>query len=138
MSRLAALALLLLPAVLGFFAGGFREPQRLLAGIAVWLLVAGLAVAAPRPFPRSRPALLALGGLAALLVLTVASFAWAPLLGPAYGDAQRLALYLGALFTATRPVAPARRRAARRARARRRHLPRRRRGACRSACCRGW
>ena len=72
-----------------------------MAGIAVWLLVAGLAVAAPRPFPRGRPALLALGGLAGLLVLTVASFAWAPLLGPAYGDAQRLALYLGTLLAAT-------------------------------------
>ncbi len=101
MSRLAALALLLLPTVLGFFAGGFREPQRLLAGIAVWLLVAGLAVAAPRPFPRGRPALLALGGLTGLLILTIASFAWAPLLAPAYGDAQRLALYLGALLAAT-------------------------------------
>ena len=106
MSRVAALALLLLPAVLGFSAGGFREPQRLLAGIAVWLLVAGLAVAAPRPLPRGRPALLALGGLAGLLVLTLASFAWAPLLGPAYGDAQRLALYLGTLLAATLLLRP--------------------------------
>ena len=90
----------------GSSAGGFREPQRLLAGIAVWLLVAGLAVAAPRPLPRGRPALLALGGLSALLVLTLASLAWAPLLGPAYGDAQRLALYLGTLLAATLLLRP--------------------------------
>src|SRR5918994_177806 len=95
--RTPAVGLLLLPTVLAFFASGFREPPRLVAGTAVWLLVAALAVAAPAPLPRRRAARLALGGLAALLTLTLASLAWAPLLGAAYGDAQRLALYLGVL-----------------------------------------
>ena len=106
MSRTAAAGLLLLPTFLAFFAGGFREPPRLVAGIAVWLLVAALAVAAPAPLPRALAARLALGGLAALLALTLASLAWAPLLGPAYGDAQRLALYLGVLVAAVALLRP--------------------------------
>jgi hypothetical protein len=85
--------------VLAFLSGGFFDQPRLVAAICAWVLVAAAAVAAERPLPRSLPGRLALGGLAALTVLTVASIAWAPLAGAAQDDAQRVLLYLGA-FTA--------------------------------------
>ena len=90
----AAAALLALPVALAFFHGGYDADARLAGGIAAWLLVAAAALAAPRP---GRPALAAIAGLALLLALTVASLAWAPLHAVAYADAQRVALYLGAL-----------------------------------------
>ena len=93
----AAVALLGLPVVLAFFHGGYDADARLAGGIAAWLLVAVAAVAAPSPFPRGAPARAAVAGLALLLALTVASLAWAPLHAVAYADAQRVALYLGAL-----------------------------------------
>src|SRR4051812_24511455 len=92
----AAAALLAAPTVLAFFHGGYDGEARLIAGVAVWLLAAVAAVAAPRPLPRTRVAWIALAGLAGLLAMTIASLAWAPLHAPAYADAQRLALYLGA------------------------------------------
>ena len=111
----AAGALLALPVVLAFFHGGYDPDARLAAGIAAWLLAAVGAVAAPDPLPRGGPARLALAGLAALFALTVASLAWAPLAAVAYADAQRVALYLGAMVAgvallrceASRAVVPA-------------------------------
>jgi hypothetical protein len=91
----AAAALLALPVVLAFFHGGYDADARLAGGIAAWLLAAVAALAGP--LPRSRPALVALGGLALLSALTLASLAWAPLGAVTYADAQRVALYLGAL-----------------------------------------
>src|SRR5688500_11249868 len=93
----AAGALLALPVALAFFHGGYDPDARLAGGIAAWLLAAVAAVAAPDPLPRGAPARLALGGVAGLLALTLASLAWAPLAAVAYADAQRIALYLGAL-----------------------------------------
>jgi O-antigen ligase/polysaccharide polymerase Wzy-like membrane protein len=92
----AAAALLATPTVLAFFHGGYDNEPRLIGGVAVWLLAAIAAVVAPAPLPKTRAARIALGGLAGLLALTLASQAWAPLHAPAYADAQRLALYLGA------------------------------------------
>ena len=91
-----AAALLATPTVLAFFHGGYDNQPRLIAGIVVWVMAAIAAVAAPAPLPRTRAARLALGGLAGLFALTLASQAWAPLHAPAYADAQRVALYLGA------------------------------------------
>ena len=93
----AAAALLGLPLVLAFFHGGYDAYARLAGGIAAWLLAAVAAVASPTPFPRGAPARAAVAGLALMLALTVASLAWAPLHAVAYADAQRVALYLGAL-----------------------------------------
>jgi O-antigen ligase len=94
----AAAALLALPVGLAFFHGGYGADARVAGGVVAWLLVAVAAIAAPRPLPRDRPALLAVTGLAALLALTLLSLAWAPLAAVAYADAQRIALYLGALL----------------------------------------
>jgi O-Antigen ligase len=86
--------------VLAFARGGYFDEARLWAAIAAWGLVAVAALVAPRPLPRSAPALAALAGLAGLLAWTVASLGWTPLHGPALDDAERLALYLGALVAA--------------------------------------
>ena len=84
--------------VLAFFSGGFFDQPRLIAAVCAWLLVIAAALFAERPLPQSLPGRLALGGLAALTALTVASIAWAPLAGPAVDDAQRALLYLGAFL----------------------------------------
>jgi O-Antigen ligase len=99
--RMAAAALLAGPPALALARGGFFDEARLWAAIAAWTLVAVAALAAPRPLPRGAPAIAALVGLAGLLGWTLVSFAWAPLRAPAVDDAQRLALYLGALLAAT-------------------------------------
>jgi len=93
----AAGALLALPVCLAFFHGGYDPDARLVGGVAAWLLAALAAVVAPAPLPRSGPGRLALAGLTALLALTLASLAWAPLAAVTYADAQRVALYLGAM-----------------------------------------
>jgi hypothetical protein len=88
------------PAVVAFFDGGYFDVARLAAGVAAWSLVLLAALAGDRPLPRSTAGWLAVAGLAALFALTLVSVTWAPLKGPAYHDAQRLALYLGALLAA--------------------------------------
>jgi O-antigen ligase/polysaccharide polymerase Wzy-like membrane protein len=97
----AAGAVLAGPTVLAFARGGFFDEARLWAAIAAWVLAAVAAVVAPRALPRSAPGIVALAGLAGLLAWTVASRDWAPLHGPAIDDAERIALYLGALVAAT-------------------------------------
>src|SRR3954452_16673549 len=96
MRRLAAAALLALPALLAFGRGGYFGVARLRGAILAWLLLAVAALVADRPLPRSRPGRLVLGGLAALTVWTGLSVLWAPLAGPAFADLERLALYLAA------------------------------------------
>jgi hypothetical protein len=91
-------ALLTGPVLLGFFAGGYFDRPRLWAGIVAWLLVIAVAVAFPRPWPRRAAAWIAVGGLAGLTVWTALSIGWTPLRDAALADAQRLALYLGALI----------------------------------------
>jgi O-Antigen ligase len=100
-ARVAAAALLAGPAALALARGGYFDEARLWAGIGVCVLVAVAALVAPRPLPRAASGLAALAGLSGLLAWTVASFGWAPLRAPAVDDAQRLALYLGALVAAT-------------------------------------
>lgn len=94
----ARLALLAGPTVLAFFSGGYFERPRLVAAIAVWGVLAVLALVVERPFGWSAPASWAVGGLAALTGWVLWSRDWAPLAGPAGEDAQRDALYLGALI----------------------------------------
>jgi hypothetical protein len=95
-----ASALLALPAVLAFLSGGFFDKSRLGGALAAWALVLLVAVAAPQPFPASRPGRLAVLGLFLLCAWTALSFAWAPLGGRAEDDLQRLLLYLGYLIAA--------------------------------------
>lgn len=82
-------------AVLAFRAGGFFDQPRLLAGTAVWLGVATLALLGMAPWPRSRPGLLALAGLAGLTLWTALSLTWTPVIAQGWDDLQRLLLYLG-------------------------------------------
>jgi len=86
--------------VLAFFAGGYFDGPRAVAGAVAWAVVLMLAVAGPVPLPRSTPGRLAVIGLAALIAWSVASFAWAPLAGLVSDSVQRLLLYLAALLAA--------------------------------------
>ena len=97
MRRLAAAALLVLPALLAFGRGGYFDVTRVRVAILACLLLALAAFVAERPLPRSRPGRLALGGLAALTAWTALRSLWAPLAGPAFADLERLVLYLAAL-----------------------------------------
>lgn len=95
----ARVALLAGPTGLAFFKAGYYEDVRLVAGIVVWALVAMLAIVTDGPIlPRTPAVRLAIGGLIALTVWVLLSRSWAPLAGPAGDDAQRDALYLGALI----------------------------------------
>jgi hypothetical protein len=85
------------PTALAFFSGGYFSEPRGWAGAAAWLGVALAAVAGAR-LPRSRPLLLALGGLTLLAAWTLLSMLWAPIEGNAYHAGQIAMLYLGALL----------------------------------------
>jgi hypothetical protein len=100
--RIAPLAVLLIgPTVLAFFAGGYFEVPRLVAGIVAWGLVAVAAARDQLRLPaRGRGARLALAGLTALVGWSAASMAWTALPEPALADAQRLLLYLGGTVAA--------------------------------------
>jgi hypothetical protein len=103
-SRSLALAvpLLLGPGIVALFSGGYSDTARTAAGVAAWLLLAATAVLLPRPLPRTAPAVVALGALAALTAWTAASLAWAPLGEPAGEDVQRMLVYVAAIAAAVR------------------------------------
>src|SRR3981081_3876856 len=71
------------PAVLAFASGGYFDRPRLWAGIVAWIAAALAAGVCARPWPRTRAAWLAIGGLGALTVWTIISISWAPLRGAA-------------------------------------------------------
>ena len=96
----ARLVLLAGPTVLAFFAGGYFDAPRAWAGLVAWGIVVIAMIVCPRPLPRRRAALLALGGLALLAAWTLVSIAWAPIAGNAYHVGQRLVLYAGGLLAA--------------------------------------
>jgi hypothetical protein len=104
----AATVLLAGPTALAFATGGYNDIPRLVAALAACVVLAMVALAVPDPLPAGRGGRLALGGLAALFVLTLVSIAWAPLAGPAYHDAQRVLLYLLTLAGATALLRPRR------------------------------
>jgi O-antigen ligase len=99
LALLAALALLVGPAAVAFFSGGYFDQPRLAAGIVAWAIVVVVALVAPQPLPRSLPGRLSLLGLALLTALVGLSITWAPLKGGALSDFERLLLYL-AVFAA--------------------------------------
>ena len=90
-------ALLAGPTALAFASGGFFDRSRTIAGVAVWVLVALLAVTGA-PLPRSRAAWAALAGLGGLTAWAAISLSWTPLTEPARDDVGRLVLYTGALL----------------------------------------
>jgi hypothetical protein len=94
-------ALLVGPTTLAFISGGYFDRPRLWAGIAAWVAVAVAAVVCATPWPRTRAAWLAIGGLGALSAWTIVSIEWAPLRDAAQADAQRTLLYLGAVLAGT-------------------------------------
>lgn len=88
-------------AAIAFFSGGYFDRARLWAGVGVWVCVAFAALVGVRPWPRTRGAWLALGGLGALTAWTILSIHWAPLRDQAQADAQRTVLYLGMVLAGT-------------------------------------
>jgi hypothetical protein len=89
----AAVALLLAPAVFAFNSGGYFYKPQDLAGIAVFALLGVVALAAPWPLVQRGPALAALAALVGLAVWSALSISWTRLLGAATDDTDRLALY---------------------------------------------
>jgi hypothetical protein len=85
------------PTALAFFAGGYFPEAHSWAGAGAWVAVA-LAAAAGARLARSRPAVLALSGLALFAAWTLLSMLWAPIAGNAYHAGQIAVLYLGAFL----------------------------------------
>jgi hypothetical protein len=87
------------PTALAFFAGGYFSEPRAWAGAGAWAAVV-LGALAGAPLPRARAALVSILGLALLAAWTLASIAWAPIAGDAYGAGQIAVLYLGGMVAA--------------------------------------
>jgi O-antigen ligase len=96
MRRLAAAALLALPALLAFGRGGYFGVTRVRVAILACLLLALAAFVGRTP---TRNAAISASGLAALTAWTGCSVLWAPVKGSAFADLERLMLYTAA-FTA--------------------------------------
>src|SRR5919108_2742950 len=89
------------PAMLAFASGGFFAPARLAAGIGAWTVLGLAVLVVPGPIvPRTAPARVALGGLAALAAWTALSASRAPSPGPARQTLELALLYLPALAAA--------------------------------------
>ncbi|WP_445150074.1 O-antigen ligase family protein [Baekduia sp. Peel2402] len=97
-----ALIALVAPTAIAFADGGYFEGARAVALVGAGLVCVLTALVVPaRDLIPSRPALLALGGLAALTAWTAISTSWAPSSDPAWATAERDALYLAALAATT-------------------------------------
>jgi hypothetical protein len=96
----AGSALLAGPIVLAFFSGGYFAEPRLIAGLVAWVGVVLVAVFGPSPLPRSGAGWCAVAGLSVIALWSAASVTWAPLIGPAVENVQRLLLYVGVLLLA--------------------------------------
>jgi hypothetical protein len=107
----ARIGLLAGPAVLAFAAGGYFDEGRLWALIAAFALLAAALLAGAPPLPRTPRGLATVAALATLAGWVALSRTWSPLQGVAADDAERVALYAGALLAAVallRPRAAAR------------------------------
>jgi O-Antigen ligase len=96
----ARVALLTGPAVLAFFAGGYFDGPRAVAGLVAWLLAAVALIAVPDALRVGRGGIVAIVGLAFLAGWTLLSIVWAPIAGSAYHAGQIVILYLGTLLAA--------------------------------------
>jgi O-Antigen ligase len=96
-----AVLALLAPSAIAFADGGYFEGARAAGLIGAGVVLALTALVVDRPRALSRPALVALGGLAALTAWTAISTSWAPLADPAWARVERDALYLAGLVATT-------------------------------------
>src|SRR4051794_456826 len=96
---LAVVVLLAGPTALAFGRGGYFDPERLLAALVAWGLLAVAALVSPQPLPRSKAGRAALAGLVLLTIWTGLSISWAPQAAPAEDALQRMLLYVAG-FTA--------------------------------------
>ncbi len=96
----ARVALLAGPTVLAFFAGGYFDSPREVAGLVAWVLVAIAVIAVPGPLGLARSGLVTVGGLALLAAWTLLSILWAPIAGSAYHAGQIGFLYVGTVLAA--------------------------------------
>ena len=97
---LALVVLLAGPTALAFGRGGYFDPERLLAAIVAWALLAAAALLSPQPLPRSRAGRAALAGLVLLTIWTGLSELWAPEAAPAEDALQRALLYVAGFAAA--------------------------------------
>src|SRR4051794_21800630 len=97
---LAVVVLLAGPTALAFGRGGYFDPERLLAAIVAWGLLAVAALVSPQPLPRSRAGRIALAGLVLLTIWTGLSELWAPQAAPAEDALQRMLLYVAGFAAA--------------------------------------
>ena len=105
--RAASLVFLLLAAFLGAAGpliglanGGYDIDAVGPAAVGILIVVAGAVAIVPGAFPRSASGLLAVGGLAGLALLTVASLGWSPNPDLGWLIAAKTILYLGAFLLA--------------------------------------
>ena len=85
------------PTVVAFFTGGYFTEAQAWAGSVAWLLVALALALRAGPATRSAPAWVAIAGMGLLAAWTLASMAWAPIVGNAYHAGQLNVLYTGVL-----------------------------------------
>ncbi len=88
------------PTVLAFFTGGYYNEAREWTGVVAWGLVVAALILTRGRLPRTRSALVALGGLALLAGWTLLSTTWAFVASDAYHAGQLTVMYLGALLAA--------------------------------------
>ena len=86
--------------MLAFFSGGFFTEAQVWAGLVAWLLVAAALILRAGRGPLSRAAWVAIAGVGLLALWTLASMAWAPIVGSAYHAGQLVVLYTGVLVAA--------------------------------------
>ncbi len=102
----AAAILLIGPTALAFFAGGYFDSPRVVAGLIAWLLVVVTMLVCRRPLPHTAGPIVAVAGLGLLGAWTLLSFTWAPIAGSAYHAGQLVLMYAGVLIAATALLRP--------------------------------
>ena len=86
------------PSSPGGYFGVIHGQVGVLVTALAWLLAATVILFEPRPFPSSRPAVVALAGLTAFVAWSALSLLWSPLRDPGLADVERSALYLAAFL----------------------------------------
>ena len=88
------------PTVLAFASGGYFERPRLIALAVAAVVLAVVALAAPRPLPQSTAGRAALAALALYAAWVALASTWAPVAFDARADVQRALLYLATFAAA--------------------------------------
>ena len=93
-----AAALLAGPTALAFFTGGYFAAARDWAGVVTWVLAACALILVPRALKLDRTTLIMLAGVVGLAIWSLVSAIWAPIAANAWGAAEIVVLYAGALL----------------------------------------